>query len=279
MEKIEEKEKNNQKIKKRIWEIDFLRGLAIILMVLDHFTYDFASFYSFFSNSNSITPNPAFASFINFCQSFQVSSVRQVLHYIFANLFFLLVGVSSCFSKNNWKRGFLVLLCGLVMDGATFLVYYVTNGTADFRMLFNVLVSLGCCILITALILKLPYEKWILLILAIIVIGLGIGFNLYNPRWISNLEFKDVFLISVGLKAWGSDCFSIVPYIGATFLGAFLGKTIYKEKKSILPRLDSSWNKPVCFVGRHTIFVYLGHQVVLIAFLLIVGLCFGYRVF
>lgn len=44
MEKIEEKEKNNQKIKKRIWEIDFLRGLAIILMVLDHFTYDFASF-------------------------------------------------------------------------------------------------------------------------------------------------------------------------------------------------------------------------------------------
>ena len=173
MEKIEEKEKNNQKIKKRIWEIDFLRGLAIILMVLDHFTYDFASFYSFFSNSNSITPNPAFASFINFCQSFQVSSVRQVLHYIFANLFFLLVGVSSCFSKNNWKRGFLVLLCGLVMDGATFLAYYVTNGTADFRMLFNVLVSLGCCILITALILKLPYEKWILLILAIIVIGLG----------------------------------------------------------------------------------------------------------
>ena len=47
--------------KPRIWEIDFLRGLAIIMMILDHFCYDCLFLPRLFSNFYQIN-NP----FVNF---------------------------------------------------------------------------------------------------------------------------------------------------------------------------------------------------------------------
>jgi hypothetical protein len=42
----------------------------------------------------------------------------------------------------------------------------------------------------------------------------------------------------------------------------------YQDKKSRLPR--GEWERPICFVGRNTLWIYLGHQVVFIPLFMII---------
>lgn len=34
-----------------------------------------------------------------------------------------------------------------------------------------------------------------------------------------------------------------------------------------MPKLDGKWNKPVCFIGRHTLIVYVVHLILIVAVL------------
>ena len=59
-----------------------------------------------------------------------------------------------------------------------------------------------------------------------------------------------------------ADWMPLVPYIFFFFLGATLTTIIYKEKKPLFKRRE--FERPICYVGRHTLWIYLGHQAVII---------------
>lgn len=40
-----------------------------------------------------------------------------------------------------------------------------------------------------------------------------------------------------------------------------------------MPKLDGKWNKPVCFIGRHTLIVYVAHLVFIVAVLELASYC------
>jgi len=74
----------------RIWEIDFLRGLAIILMVGYHLLYDLGDFVGL-------------RKFLGFSTDLS-SPAWLVAQNFFAGLFVVLSGISSTFSRNNLRR-------------------------------------------------------------------------------------------------------------------------------------------------------------------------------
>ena len=270
--------------KQRIWEIDFLRGFAVLLMIIDHFLWDAKYLTSIFANFDQVA-NPFISGLHSFAFSYWFHPARYATHLVFSGLFFILSGVSCALSKNNFLHAAKILIAAAVLDLATFVVFWITkaNGVA---MIFTVLLPLGVGVLLVALINLIPLPK---LARGLLFIGLGVAIFItclcLDLYWVSDngsdtmtFEWEHFWDYVMGFKMWGSDFFPIVPYIAYTFFGAGIGILLYEDKKqSLLPKLDGIWNKPICFLGKNTLWVYLIHQVIL--WLVLGGLCLilGYR--
>ena len=119
--------------------------------------------------------------------------------------------------------------------------------------------------------------KWLL------VVGL-IGLALHPLcQWLSTTEFGHRTYVPflwrpyVGDDVVGSsnltqaDHMPLFPYLGFFFLGAMLSKLTYaKDKKSYFKKYN--WERPICFVGRHTLLIYGTHVLVIFGILSLVGL-------
>ena len=67
------------------------------------------------------------------------------------------------------------------------------------------------------------------------------------------------------------DYVPLLPWFGVLLLGLFFGNAFYLSRKGA-PAAPPPLAAPIAFVGRHTLFVYLVHQPVLIATLWAVGI-------
>ena len=251
--------KNEKAKKRRIWEIDFLRGFCILLMVMDHFFWDAKYLPQVFQNFDQVA-NPFINGLHEVAFTYWYLDARYAVHLIVAGLFFALSGISCSFSKNNFWHGAKILAAGLIIDLATYIVSWIT-GSIGVRMIFNVLTALGFGVLVVALLNLIPLPKTAQ---GLLYIGLGITifilcmvFDLYwikdNGTATSVFKIEHFFEYLVGLKQWGSDYFSVVPYMAYTLFGAGIGILFYGKKESLFPKLDGAWNRPFCFVGRNTL--------------------------
>ena len=62
-----------------------------------------------------------------------------------------------------------------------------------------------------------------------------------------------------------SDYFPLLPNLGYFLLGAVLGRTVYRKKESLLPKVNDR-NPVLRFLqlcGKHSLWIYLLHQPVL----------------
>ena len=81
---------------KRIFEIDLLRGLLIIMMVVDHLAYDFGQLApSFFLVSDA---PQALRDLIEWCNNYWYEAWRINFRYAVIALFFILSGLSTYLS-------------------------------------------------------------------------------------------------------------------------------------------------------------------------------------
>ena len=57
----------------------------------------------------------------------------------------------------------------------------------------------------------------------------------------------------------------LLPFFGWFVIGAGLGKLVYRRKQSLLPRVNADFFllRFLCFVGRHSLEIYLLHQPIL----------------
>lgn len=271
--------------KPRVWEIDFLRGLSIFMMFLDHFLYDVRTLPYFFSNYLKVG-NQGFMGLVNFANWFYDSGVRTPLHIIFVALFFTLSGISCAFSKNNFIHAIKIFIGHIVIGGITIAVYFISKAAGsvvDVRILFGVLLQLGLGVLLIALI-RLIKKKWIrlsiYLCLAATLITLGFVFEIYQANkitWIYDWPtWEELPEIIWGTKGFGADYFSVL-WIGFAFLGAFIGELCYSKRRSLLPKFDRGWHKPLSLLGKHTLWAYLIHQPIILGVLIGVCMLLGYR--
>lgn len=271
----------NNKPKQRIFELDCLRGIAVIAMIFDHFTYlANESMYMapyLFNNYLSVRTG-WFNRFLNFCVNFQNSTFRNAGHYVFVTIFLALAGISSSFSKNNFKRSGKVFI-GAALITTTMLIVSLVSGE-DYHIIFGILHLIGTSILLFAVVQKIYPNKWLYLGIGVVLVIWGFLIKWYDAPYINNITDLNIFSIIeviMGYKVYGSDHFGIIPCTGVFFIGAFLGETLYKNRKSLLPKLDKNWHRPFTFVGRHALIFYLLHQIVALIIIGILYLIAGYR--
>ena len=262
--------------KRRVWEIDFLRGLCIIMMVFDHLMFDLWYFPYFVGVANfKAVGNVSMQKAVDFAAAYWDWGVREAVRLSVIFIFMLLSGMSCVFSRSNSKRLIKLTAAAIILSAVTIIVDLIMDAGVSiyFGILFVLAASLGIYMLLE----KLWDNKYFFLGVGLAIIIAGLCFNFYYVDIVDDFSFKALINSVIGLCYLGADSYGIIPYTGVFLVGAFFGKVLYADKRTLFPLLEGKWSRPVEFVGRNTIWVYLAHQPIVLGIVLGIGLCLGYR--
>ena len=256
---------------RRIWELDFLRGFTILLMVIDHFMYDLAYIFS----PDWIRQGGAAAAVARFAEMWWdhgaswVGATRDVVQVVALCIFFGLCGGSTIFSRDNLTRAMKTFIAAAVITLGTFLAVTLDIIDQSDLITFGVLHMLSFATLIVAgvyALTRLAKKRGDLVFVIVSALLAGLVFALNALLDGAEVEYNEWLFplhISFANPAWmGGDYFPLIPYLGYAFAGAAVITLLYGGGKSLLPALDGAWNRPFRFVGRHTLVVMIVHQVV-----------------
>lgn len=229
--------------KERIWELDFLRGIFILCVIIIHGIYDLRFFFQWEIN----TPY-----------------IYDFIQYNGGILFVLLSGICITLGTHFLIRGAIVMACGILISNITIVMYFMNMADESVIIYWGVLHLLGFCMLTYAIFKHLP--TWALCLAAPCIIAIG--------YYLENYIAQDLWFCWLGLTPKGfvtADFFPVFPYLGWFLFGIVLGRTLYKNKKTLFPNVSST-ALPIrifAFCGRHSLWIYLLHQPILYGILLL----------
>lgn len=174
-------------------------------------------------------------------------------------LFILISGICATLGRRSVRRGMIVVLCGLVCTGVTWGMYHFGFATKDIIIYFGVLHCLGICMILWWLFKRLPTALLAVLGVAFSVVGLFL--------WRTTFDVG-MWLVPLGIRPanfYSSDYFPLLPNFGYFLIGAVLGRTVYRKKETLLPKINDR-NPVLRFLqlcGKHSLWIYLLHQPVL----------------
>lgn len=231
--------------KNRIWELDALRGICILGMMVVHFVFDLNEFAGL-----GLTMPGCF----NFCQRYG--------HI----LFILISGICATLASRSFRRGVIVFCAGLLVTGVTLFMVCVLKFNRSLSIFFGILHLLGLCMILFPLFKKLPV--WALAVLGAGFVALGVWLAALEPVAVSFPSAQGLLLGAIGIRPAGfysGDYFPIFPNLGWFLLGAVLGRTAYRRRESLLPKVNADFFllRFFRFCGRHSLWIYLLHQPVL----------------
>ncbi len=237
---------------KHIWIFDFLRGLAVLGMIIFHL-YFILSFFG-------IKPQ----------------QMHQGAWLYFGNIvrftFISLVGISLSLSAQKKysqviRRALLIILGALVISLATYI--FAQANTVRFGILHFIGVGIF---------LALPFRKfkYINLIMAIMILLI----SFYLPIETHNAATQNSVLGFIfGTLSTQSipdlDYFPLFPWLSLIFLGIFIGNSI---KNSFIKKLTNPPKilKPITYIGKNSLAIYMVH---IPAIILIISLFIGQNLF
>ena len=231
--------------KNRIWELDALRGICILGMMVVHFVFDLNEF----AGLGLTMPG-----WFDFCQRYG--------HI----LFILISGICATLASRSFRRGVIVFCAGLLVTGVTLFMVCVLKFNRSLSIYFGILHLLGLCMILFPLFKKLPV--WALAVLGASFVALGVWLAALEPVAVSFPSAQGLLLGAIGIRPVGfysGDYFPIFPNLGWFLLGAVLGRTAYRRRESLLPKVNADFFllRFFRFCGRHSLWIYLLHQPVL----------------
>lgn len=234
----------------RYWEIDTLRGIAVVLMIIFHATWDLHFF--------GLVTTDVF------------SGPWQIFARSIGATFLMLLGLSIVLGQQRYpsktlyrsvRRGGLLFMLGMLVSGATYLA------VGDTYVRFGILHLLGVATILVALLAGAPP-------FLNVIIGCGaLASGLVFPA----LQVPVDWLLWLGITApWVAmvDYYPVFPWVGFSFLGAAAGHWLYPLgiRRIHMPAWDAV---PIAsglrWLGQHSLAIYLIHQPVLLGTLFILG--------
>ena len=220
----------------RIWELDFLRGLALILMTYFHLIYDMKELYGY----------PV---------SYE-GNVTDFIGKLSAILFITISGISTSLGRSSWKRGLKVLGAAMLIT----LVSYIFNN--DFFVIFGILHFLGLSMILSVILKKLNNISLLAIGTAIMLVGYNIPLDNFSNDYLMMLGFRSPAFSS-------SDYYPLIPYLGIFLIGMVLARMLYHRKKSLIAPFPG--HHIISMAGRHSLPIYLIHQPVIILILYLIN--------
>lgn len=234
---------------RRVFFLDELRGLCILLMVAYHAAYDLVYIFH--------VDIPAFHwPLLRFAQPFV------------AGIFIFVSGIACRYSRNNIKRGLIALMLGVAMSAVTILYM------PEQAIYFGILHFLGVSMLLFAMLehaLDLLPPFWGFLLFGALFAffySLPDGF-LGFPGFTINLPealYTKHYLLPFGFGGMGADYFPLLPWLFLFFAGGYFGLF---SRENALPSWFYRKHVPaLATIGRYTIYIYVLHQPVVYVILL-----------
>lgn len=226
----------------RLWEVDAVRGLAVLAMFAYHFAWDWA-----YVNDTGF-----------------IGDHSRILSGPIAGTFITVLGVSLALDRSRMRAtgrslGRRLAQRVALLGGAAALVTLATwIALPDEFVYFGILHLLTACTLLVALTARLGAFVNALIGVAALVIG-----------W-SDLLSGAAPVAVLSILGWGApratvDWYPLLPWAGFAFLGFAAGSLLYPGGARRFHAPDwSAATAPVRFLGRHALPVYLLHQLVLL---------------
>lgn len=254
---------------KRIHEIDLIRGFLIILVIMDHLFWCFKSYnYSWYVASGY--QNGFFEGMYKVFNFYWTSTAREVVR-VFALFGFCFVsGVSSAFSKNNWIRAAeMLVVFAIVAVGSNLLDASPLLNRQVTRIDFNVIGVLAWSTLFYCFTQNKTWRS--------ILIGLLLSFLIcwYVIPWLEKTPLRGAYAPPLWAPEGQADYMPLFPYMTFFFMGALFSYFVYAPTRQSIVKVKGDWERPICFLGRHTLIIYLGHQFILTPLFLLLNVFFG----
>ena len=274
--------------KNRIWELDFFRGVSVLLVAVEHALWDFGRGFPSWENCGS--------DFLELLHdvgnTYLTGDLRALWRPAFLFIFFFTSGLCTAFSRNNFMRGvrltivaasisIITYFANEIFDSYVFSLFGVLHCMAVIILLYS-LVDLGIRLL-SKLIdkgFKLSNDgKTERIVHIVVCLALDVAFCIINKYfnvplsrvtgegYAMDTDSKILGMFFFCDNWWTTDYFPLFPFIAFFFLGAGCTRILYEKKQSLLPVLDGVWHKPFTFAGRYSLIVYLSGQVI------VMGLC------
>ncbi len=225
-------------MKERLVGLDFFRGLAIILMMMFHLSFD-----------------------LNYFHIIQIDIYRgdfwKYARWIIVSMFLLAVGYSlylSYHEKILWskvlKRVRLLALYALLISLVTYFIF--PTSWIYFGVLHFILVA-------SLLGLLFVRQPWIALATSIVIlVGTYAG-------WLSTSWLYEWLKPILFLPRHAEDLVPLFPWFALVLLGIFLGsRGIIGKMPTVRPV------KEIAFLGRHSLVIYMVHQPLFFGVLLVI---------
>ncbi len=233
---MNEREPNINLRSNRIWEIDLLRGIAIVLMVLFHIMFDLHEFSGYLISYHD-------------GWIYWVGKIAVIL-------FMLVSGISHCFTRSDLKRGFVLLSYALLVTVCSFLF------DVNMLIVFGILHFFAFCILTTPLWRRISTMSLSILILIAWSSMYWIHLIPVSTNWFAWAGFYTDSFTS-------GDYYPVLPWIGWYWLGMVIGRHFYRKKQSLIPMklIFLSRENVLQWIGKHSIWIYLIHQPIIVGVL------------
>ncbi len=227
----------------RFFELDLLRGTAVILMVFFHFGYDLALFgYAFYQTTLDLE--------------------WILFRALILSMFLLAVGMSAYLAYVNGIRYeklirsvVRLLLVSVIISIGSYFVFpqqWIYFGVIHFIAL--------------ALVAVLPFinrPKTALLLGIAILLSYALGYRPLDPLFYYSIEHWSIPGHTV-------DVVSFSPWFGVVLIGVF----VMSKKLFGLAIPQNRWSQRVAVIGQHSLAIYLIHQPVLFGFFYIIKFWF-----
>jgi uncharacterized membrane protein len=236
----------------RYWEIDAVRGIAVVTMIIFHSAFDLSFF--------GIMPLNVSSGFL------------RMLAYLTASTFIFLVGVSFTISYARAERRltpralrFKYVQRGLTIFGYGLIITFITwlflpSGT----IFFGILHFIGIAILIAPFFVGL---RTINLILGLACVIAGYIANaIQGPQELLWLGIHPASFTSL-------DYVPLFPWFGLVLIGMAAGSLFYPGgiRGFSLETSEPGIIHPITFLGRHSLVIYFLHQpIILLAVMILV---------
>lgn len=233
----------------RLWEIDALRGLAVVLMILFHFTWDL-QFFGLVAVDVFTRPWQIFARGIG-------------------TAFIFLLGLSLALRHQRERLGLRYGLwrAGLLLGLGTLISLATYGFVGDSYVRFGILHLLGVSAL---LVLPFPGAPAWLSMLAgtsLIVVGALLNRTAAPFPWLIWLGVPQAGVTMV-------DYYPLLPWFGVALIGVAVARMGFRDGRRAYPLPALGGSPPIralSWLGQHSLPIYLLHQPLLIGLFIALG--------